>query len=176
MARTISPEAIEGGTGRSWDEWLAFFTSIGAEQLTHQEIVARASELGAPPWWRQMVTVAYEQHIGRRVPGQDCDGEFNLSASRTRPGTLDSSMARWVEVVEGRDEFSGVPVTRGPDLTSSEKWRYWRCGLADGSRVVVYVSARGPGKTVVNVQHEKLESDDVVGHWREFWKGLLQEL
>jgi len=87
MARTISPEAIEGGTGRSWDEWLAFFTSIGAEQLTHQEIVARASELGAPPWWRQMVTVAYEQHIGRRVPGQDCDGEFNLSASRTRPGT-----------------------------------------------------------------------------------------
>jgi hypothetical protein len=56
----ISEEAIEKGTGRSWTSWLDFFNSVGAQELTHQQIAERASSAGAPPWWGQMVTVAVE--------------------------------------------------------------------------------------------------------------------
>ena len=173
MARTLSPEAIEQGTGRTWDEWLAFFESIGASELTHRQIVEAASESGAPPWWRQMVTVAYEQHIGRRVPGQDGAGTFNVSASRTVEGSMDDALARWVAVVGDRTDHAGVGVTRGPDESRTDKWRYWRCGLADGSRVVVNISAKAPGKAVVNVQHERLEDAELVDHWRSYWKAVL---
>ena len=57
-----------------------------------------------------MVTVTYEQHIGRRVPGQDGGGEFSVSTSQTRAGTMDETIKRWIEVVSEREEFSGVAI------------------------------------------------------------------
>ena len=176
MARTISPAAIESGTGRTWDDWLAYLSSIGAGALSHRDIVARVTDAGAPPWWGQMVTVAYEQHIGRRIPGQDGDGAFTVAASRTRPGSMDETLERWRSLVQGRQEFSGIGVSRAPTTSTTEKWRYWRCGLADGSRVVVMCSAKPPSKSVISVQHEQLGSADAVEHWRAYWKSLLVEL
>jgi hypothetical protein len=173
VTRALSPEAIEQGTGRSWDDWLDFFESIGASDLTHRQIVEAAAGLGAPPWWRQMVTVTYEQQIGRRVPGQDGDGTFTVSTSRTVVASMDEALARWVAVAGGRTDHSGVGVTRGPDESRTDRWRYWRCGLADGSRVVVNISAKGPDKSVLSVQHEHLEDADLVDHWRSYWKALL---
>jgi hypothetical protein len=172
----ISEEAIEKGTGRSWTSWLDFFNSVGAQELTHQQIAERASSAGAPPWWGQMVTVAYEQHIGRRVLGQDCDGRFNVSASKTCEGTIDGTLDRWVAAVRDRHDFADVAITRGPEVSSTERWRYWRCGLDDGSRIVVMVSAKSPLKAVISVQHERLESSVAVEHWRAYWKSLLQEV
>jgi hypothetical protein len=172
----MSPEAIADGTGRSWEDWLTFFESIGASELTHREIVARAAESGAPEWWRQMVTVAYEQHIGRRLPGQRSDGTFAVSATRTRPGSLDTSLARWVEVNGEPTEVAGVAVTQGPEVTSSDGWRYWRLRLADGSRVVVNVSDKAPDRSVVAVQHEQLATPEAAEAWRAHWKQVLAGL
>jgi hypothetical protein len=108
------------GTGRSWGEWLAYFDSIGAAALSHQEIVARAAESGAPPWWRQMVTVAYEQHIGRRLPGQAPDGTFTMNASRSCARSLDDSLDRWTAAFAGTTDIDGLAVTQGPDVSSSD--------------------------------------------------------
>ena len=105
-----------------------------------------------------MVTVTYEQHIGRRVPGQDGGGEFSVSTSKTRAGTMDETIKRWIEVVSEREEFSGVAISRGPEVSRTDKWRYWRCGLADGSRVVVDVTDMTPAKSVISVPHEKFAS------------------
>jgi hypothetical protein len=175
VAERLSPEAIEVGTGRSWDDWLAFFDSIGAAELTHQEIVAAASGCGAPPWWRQMLTVRYEQHIGRRLPGQAPDGTFTVSASRTRPGSMDDSLGRWTEVV-GETGADGVAWTRPPETTSSDRWRYWRGQLEDGSRVIVTVTDKGPDRSVVSVQHEQLDTPDAADGWRAHWKAVLASL
>ena len=174
MAKELSADAIVAGTGRTWEEWLAFFDSVGGESLDHKELVAAASKIGAPPWWRQMVSVKYEQHIGRRAPGQVGVGNFNVSASKTWSGSLDSALNRWSEVMAGRREVSGLSITRGPQISATEKWRYWRAGLSDESRVVVNISAKGADKSVISVQHEKLRSEDEVNHWREYWKSVLK--
>ena len=177
MANTISLEAIQRATGRPWTEWLKFFEEIGAAKLSHQEIVQKAGDLaGAPPWWRQTVTVAYEQHIGRRIPGQDCDGQFNVSVNKTVAGTLDEALKKWQNLTNGFAEFSDISVTRGPHVSSTEKWRYWRCGLADGSKVNVNFSLKSPGKSALSVQHEQLESREQVEHWRAYWKDFVRDL
>ena len=118
------------------------FATLPNSAATHQEIVAKAVEAGAPPWRCQMVAAAYEQHIGRRVTGHDGDGVFSLLANSTRVGSLDELFGRWTALVDGFDDVLGIPITRGPDTSATPKWRYWRCGLADGSRVVVNVSVK----------------------------------
>src|SRR2546427_12399558 len=50
---------------------------------------------------REVITVSYEQHIGRREPGQSCEGDFPAAASRVLIGTLDEALERWLRRVEG---------------------------------------------------------------------------
>lgn len=176
MAQTISPAAIEKATGKSWKEWLEFFESIDAQALPHKEIAQQAYKHGAPAWWSQMLTVAYEQHIGRRVPGQDCDGEFAVSASKTLAGTMDVALATWIEYMANRTDLSDIAISKGPEISQTDKWRYWRCGLADGSRIHVNIYQKSPDKAALGIQHEKLESTEQVEHWRAYWKQLLSQL
>jgi len=172
----ISPEAIEAATGHTWKEWLSSFEAADAEQKSHQEIMALAEAYGAEPWWRQLVAIGYEQHIGRRVRGQRADGSFALSASKTLSGSLDDSLARWVDVVGSSRELSGVTLESGPETSSTKTWRCWRCTLADGSRVSVNISLKAPTKSVIAVQHERLESEDLGELWRAYWKSVVKQL
>jgi hypothetical protein len=74
-----------------------------------------------------------------------------------------------------RKHFSGIPITRGPEMSRTEKWRYWRCGLADRSRIIVNFSAKLDGRTVISIQHENLESSEQTELWRRFWKDFLKQ-
>lgn len=176
MVKPISTKNFESATGRSWEEWVAFLDSIGARQLSHAEIARRILDTGlASGWWSQSITVAYEQHIGRRAPGQDRGGAYSASATKTCAGSLDEVLARWVDFMKDREELGGIAVGRGPDTSVTEKWRYWRCGLEDGSRVNVTIGEKAPGKVLLAVQHERLETADHVEYWREFWKPVLKD-
>ena len=94
--KPISTAAIEKGTARSWQDWLAFLEEIGADRLSHKEIAERVAATGdASGWWSQSIAVAYEQRIGRRRPGQRSDGTYQASASRTIPGTRDEALVAW---------------------------------------------------------------------------------
>src|SRR5262245_57645204 len=138
MTRAIDIAAVERGTGKAWRDWLAFLGQIGACQLPHKEVARRVrKECSVNGWWAQSVAVAYEQHIGRRVPGQQGDGGFQVSVSKTFPGSMDTVLARWQAAVEGREQVAGIAITRGLEVSRTDQWRYWRCGLADGSRVSV---------------------------------------
>jgi len=95
MAKGVNIATIEKNTGKTWDEWLEFLEGIDAKNLTHKEIAQRIHDAGTPGWWTQAVTVAYEQHIGRRAPGQDNDGTFTITASKTLDGTMDEALATW---------------------------------------------------------------------------------
>jgi hypothetical protein len=175
--KPIKTAGIEKGTGRSWDDWLAFLKSIDAKNLSHKEIAEHVAGTGdATGWWSQSIAVAFEQSIGRRVPGQDRDGMFQVSASRIIPGTMDEALVAWAALIGDRKEFDGVAVARGPETSRSEKFCYWRCGLADGSRVSMSFYAKSPGRAAIGLGHDKLQSADDVERWRGYWKGLLNEL
>lgn len=177
MTRPVSTDGIEKATGRSWDDWLEFMKSIGAQALTHAEIAERVRATGdASGWWAQTITVAFEQHIGRRVPGQSSRGDFQVSVSRTLSGDMDDALALWLARVEGRSSFDEIPLADGPQVTRTQKWRYWRAGLVDGSRIVVSTYDKGAGKAALTVSHENLASNEAQVQWRGYWKAFIADL
>jgi hypothetical protein len=89
---------------------------------------------------------------------------------------MDEALARWEAAVGPVTVLSGIPVESGPDVRRTDRWRYWRCALADGSRVAVNISERSAGKAVVAVDHGTLDSAEAVDHWRAYWKGVLAGL
>jgi hypothetical protein len=150
--------------------------------MSHTQIAGHVTEqltgvVANPEWWAQSVTVAYEQHIGARRPGQTGDGRFNVSAGRTVEGTADDLLTRWAALMAGDP---GVAYADPPSTSTTEKWRYWRARLADGSRVSVNITAKdaagGAGRCTVAVAHAGLASPGDVEGWRAFWKDRLREL
>lgn len=177
MSKPASVEGFAKNTGRDWAGWLEFLASIGAKDLPHKEIAARIAATGeASGWWAQSITVAYEQHIGRRAPGQRGDGAFEVAVSKTLAGNMDAALAAWQKLAGRRAEFDGVAVAGAPETSATEKWRYWRCSLEDGTKLNVTVTDKAPGKAGLTVTHEKLASAEDKEHWRAFWKTELSAL
>ena len=175
--KPMSTEAIAGGTGRSWDDWLAWLEGIGARDLDHKEIARRVkAEGGTTGWWAQYVAIAYEQHIGRRVPGQGHQGDYQVSVTKTFSGSMDEAMAAWERLAAGVSAFDGVAVARGPRTSATQKWRRWGVTLDDGTRVTASANDRAAGKSVLAVGHEKLATEEDVERWRAFWKDFLAGL
>lgn len=82
-AAGISNDAVEAKTGKTWQEWFKILDAAGAVKPGHKEIVAYLAEnYKVSPWWRQMVTVAYEQERGLRRKHETPQG-FQMSASKT---------------------------------------------------------------------------------------------
>lgn len=173
---------VIAATGKAPAEWFAILEERGARDLPHKDIARLlAGEYGVPSWWSQMVTVEYEKHIGRRETGQR-GGSWSSTTSRTLPGTMDEVLERWLALLAAAPEqgaFDGVPWAAEPAVSRSEKWRYWRVPLADGSKVVITVSAKPGGATgggdasVLAATSDKLTVKDDVARWKAFWKGFL---
>lgn len=169
----MSDDAVRAATGRDWAEWRGILDRQGAAGLSHPEIVKLVSQEGVSSWWRQMVAIGYERLTGKRALGQRCDGAFGASASRTVAGDKDEALGRWLAVVDGMAEFDGVLAESEPRQSQSEKWRYWRVDLADGSKVSVVISDKAGGKAVVGVSHDRLADKEAAGRAKVFWKSLL---
>lgn len=172
--KTVNVKKIEAITGRSWEQWLAFFNEINAENLSHPEIAEKICDEGVTAWWAQNITVYYEQHIGRRKPGQNCTGKFAVSIGKTLPDDMDTVLKQWQTAVKSYKKFDNLLITREPSISKTEKYRYWRCGFANDSVLNVNFSQKAPDKTTISVQHEKLSSSEEVEQWRTYWKEFLK--
>jgi hypothetical protein len=171
----MADEAVRAATGRDWAEWRAALDATGAAAMPHPAIVRLVADHGTTGWWSQMVTVGYERMIGRRVIGQRCAGDYAASASRTMPCDMDTAMARWRALADGRIEFAGALAESEPRASTTPKWRYWRVDLDNGSHVTVMASAKPDGRALLAVNHEKLADGRAASAAKAFWKGLLAE-
>jgi hypothetical protein len=169
-----SDAAVSEATGRTWTQWFAVLDAHGAANLPHKKVAAwLQSEHGATSWWSQTITVTYERRIGRREVGQRCGGSFGATASRTIAGTLDEALAAWQRWVLNRREFDGVALAGEPRISSTDKWRYWRADLADGSKLALAISAKPAGKSQLAMEHSGLPDASAADLRKKFWKELL---
>ncbi len=184
MNRPSNYKALETGTGISWDDWVVYLESVNARDLDHTNIarlvldkILTSGKSKSPEWWAQGLTVAYEQHIERRLPGQRCEGDFSVTVSKTLEGDMDAALAKWLALTKDVRAFNGVKVTDAGKVSQTEKWRYWRCVLADGGRLSVNFQTKpGGSKTSMAINHDKLSAGDLVEPWRAFWKSFTAEL
>lgn len=175
---------VTRATGRGLHEWFAILDEHGARDLPHRDIARLLSgEHGVSGWWSQNVTVEYERHIGRRDTGQTQSGDYEGTVSKTLPGRMDEVLDRWTARLSADPAaavFDGVAFAGEPRVSRTEKWRYWRVSLADGSRVTVTIQdkpggpagAAGPASTLV-VTSGKLETREEAARWKTFWRAYL---
>jgi hypothetical protein len=174
----VDDAAAVKATGKAWREWFAILEERGARSLPHAHIARMLHEdYGVSGWWSQSVTVAYEKEIGRRETGRRGERDYTASTSRTLRGGLDEVFDRWLALVRRVDALDGVPLVADPTVSRTAKWRYWRAGLSDGSKVTVTVSAKPSGEScTLGLEHGKLAGRPEADRWRAFWKGYLTEL
>ncbi|MGO1182586.1 MAG: hypothetical protein ACTHZ5_07465 [Micrococcaceae bacterium] len=201
MATSVSGTStsrIVDASSVSWDDWVAALDRQAAREKPHAEIARLTEQLilgqvfqdrlqipddakirSSPGWWAQGITVAYEQHIGRRVPGQRADGTFEATISKTVPRERAAVMARLFDALtaQAAQGFAGVTSSDIPRISSTEKRDNWRVKLDDGSALQVSTEPRraasGQEKTAVVVTCSKLASPEAVGSWKTYWKDLL---
>ena len=170
----MADETLVDKTGKDWKEWIALLDAWGARERPHGEIAAYvAEEHGIPGWWAQTVTVGYERARGLRAPGQRRGGGFEVTVSKTVAAPLERVGAAFVAEDERERWFPGAPLRPRPTQSQRSARFDWEDGR---TRVVVYFTEKGPEKTSVAVQHERLADPDEAEAMRGLWRERLDEL
>ena len=169
----MSDAKIREGSGKTWDEWLRILDELGAADRTHRDIARYVrDELGVNGWWAQTVTVGYERARGMRARNETARG-FEVGVQKTMNVPADRLLAAFTRS-RRRDRWleSGTLTAR----STTSKRIAADFDAADGSRVSVYLVAKSPDTTTVQITHVKLRSSAEVSKRRAFWKERLQAL
>lgn len=171
-APKIGDTAVEAATGKTWAQWFTLLDRAGGRKKTHKEIVAvMAGTYGVVPWWRQMVTVAYEQTRGLRGKHEKPDG-FEISRTKT----LGSPVGDVFEAFgTARRRVLWLPGER-PLVRKATENRSLRITWTDGTNVEVALHAKGPSKTQVTVQHGRLGTPRAAARLKAYWGSALDRL
>lgn len=169
----VSDATVHEATGKGWDEWFAILDGVGADEMSHPEIVAELhANHDVSPWWQQQITVAYEQERGLREEHETPRG-FEISRTRTmnvvvddlyRAFTDEAIRKRWlpVEVGDVRETTPGQSI-----------WMAWSDGQ---TQVNARFVDKGDAKSAVTVQHTKLPDSDEAAQMKTFWSEALGRL
>ena len=169
----VSSDAVLRRTGKSWAEWFALLDAAGAAELDHKGIVAvLAQRHGVGPWWQQMVTVAYEQARGKNGNAASDDG-FQVDVSKVLELPLAKLFRFWAEPAERNkwladDRFAIHKATASKSIRAR-----WGRGV---SRIDVDFCEKGPSKSQVTVQHNRIETSDAAEQMKAYWAKKIRAL
>jgi hypothetical protein len=160
-------QPIERATNKSWDEWLQFMEKIDAKHMTHHEIATKVLEelmgkVTNPAWWAQSVAVAYEQHIGKRLPGQRPDGSFQTSVSKATDLGMQELMDKWTDFAAKDKEVLDI-IGADVRVSGTENRITWRTKSKDGATIIMMSEPKGGNTASVIVQligQQTLELND----------------
>lgn len=151
--------------------WFDLLDAAGATRMPHKEIAAYLrAEHGVTAWWSQMVTVGYEQARGLRLPHQQSSG-FTANLSRTLPIPAEAIYDAFTNT-RRRKRWIDLDLT----VTTSTPSKSVRMSAAGGTRIDVNIYAKGPSKTTVQLQHERLSSADEVASRKAHWVEAFERL
>ena len=169
----MSDEAVKAKTGKTWPEWFTLLDAEGAKKMNHKEIVAVLSEKhNVAAWWRQQVTVVYEQSRGLRAKHETTTG-FQVGASRTVNAPVAKVFKAWKEP-RARARWLAEP---GLVVRKATPDKSLRITWGDGATSVdVELYPKGEAKTQVTIQHSKLPNAAAVKRQKAFWTDALDQL
>jgi len=168
---------IERATNRAWDEWLKFMDNIGAKNLDHHQIATKVFEaldgtIDNIGWWAQAVTVAYEQYIGRRIPGQRPDGTFQTSVSKSTKLGMKELMDKWVAFATQDQEVLDL-ITGDVRVSGTEKRTTWRARAKDGSSIVVISEPKANESASIVAQQMGLQTNELNIEAKSKWQAIV---
>jgi hypothetical protein len=177
MATNSRIQAIERATKRTWDDWLKFLDDVDAKNLSHHEIATKLvyeldGKIDNVGWWAQSVTVAYEQYINRRIPGQRPDGTFQTSVSKATKLGMQELMDKWVDFAAG-DQDTKALVASEVRVSGTEKRITWRTKGHDGSDIRITSEPKKDGSASIIAVQMGLETDELNNAAKAKWSAIL---
>lgn len=173
---SASDEMIRLRTGRGWDEWFARLDGWRATELDRRVVARRiADELGVDPlvWAPQAVTTSYERTRGLREVGQQCDGGFAISVSKTVNLSVELLFEAFVDD-ERRAAWFPDAELRERTATRPKSVRFdWGSGR---TRVNVAFLDKGRGKSAAVIEHARLANSVEAEEMRAFWRERMSDL
>ncbi|MFI6942847.1 hypothetical protein ACIBI4_26565 [Streptomyces sp. NPDC050418] len=174
ITEKLSAAVLTESTGKDWVGWFAVLDKWGAQERGHTEIARHLREdHGVNGWHAQSITVGYEQERGLREVGQSCEGTWEASASKTVNAPAERVSEAFVDAALRRRWLPDGDLTLRTHRAGKSLTADWEDG---GSRISVWLTAKGPGKTQVGLGHHKLDDADAVAAYKEFWRTHLSEL
>ena len=169
----VGSEAVLKATGRAWEEWLKVLDRAGAKAMPHKDIALMLSrKFKVPDWWSQMVTVGYEQARGLRKVQEKADG-FSANASKTVGIELARLYAAWNDPKQRLRWLPNAPLEMRRSSDGKSMRMTWTAG---DSRVNVGFFAKGPDKSLVQIEHGRLANAAAVTRQKAYWGSALERL
>ena len=173
----MSDALIKEKTGCTWELWVQALDYARAHELSHREIARLVKEkFDTPSWWTQTVTVGYERIKGLRGRGQQRDGSFTMTRSRTFEVDVATLFDAWAD---GRRRKRWLGET-GVKVRAATAPKSMRLQLSDGAIVAVGFYAKGKGKSSVQLEQARLAdratADALKQRWSERLDALGEEL
>ncbi len=168
---SISDEKVKTATGRGWMSWFVILNKANAGTLSHKEIAQLIYDKGCPGWWAQMIAVEFERMRKGRQKHERPDG-YSVSITKVMPVGLSQLFAAATD-----PETRGKWFPRGAFAeTSKTKGKYWRGTWKKDARLEVGFYAKGPGKSQIALQVNKLPSAAAVEKERAAWREAFEKL
>ena len=171
----MSDAALKAKTGCGWDKWVKSLDHNGAQNMSHAEIAGLArKKYKAPPWWSQMVAVGYERIRGLRAQGQQRDGSYQASKSRTFNVPVDVLFDAWTDAAT-RKKWLDEPIT----VRTARKPKSMRIDFPGAGILSLNFLSKGRAKSSVAIEQLKLPSKESVAIMKQEWTerfGRLAEL
>ncbi len=178
MATDARIKAVERSTHRTWEEWLRYMDGISAATLSHHAIATHVLEeldgkIENIGWWAQSVTVAYEQYIGRSIPGQRPDGTFQTSVSKATKLGMQELMDKWAAFAAGDSDVLAVAAGE-IRVSGTDKRITWRTKAHDGSDIRVTSEPKKDGTASIIAVQMGLETNELNLEAKSNWLYILQ--
>lgn len=171
---SVSDDALREATGHPHGHWFDLLDRWGAGERDHATIASWLVEVHRlDDWWAQTVTVDYERARGLRPKGGHRDGTFDANASKTVNVPLGELYEAVVDADRRERWLPGgklIERTARPNRSARFDW-------GDGrTRVNVYFTAKGAGKSQVSLQHQRLADRESAEERKRFWRDRLGAL
>ena len=168
-----SDAVLHARTGCTWERWVKELDRVQAYTWSHREIAAHVQEkYEIPGWWAQGVTVGYERIKGLRALGQRRDGSFAATKSRTFSVPLVRLYRAFHDARTRARWLPGVRLT----VRAATRGKSMRLTWPDRTSVAVGFTSKGPAKSAVAVQHEKLADRAAAARVKQYWAERLDDL
>jgi uncharacterized protein YndB with AHSA1/START domain len=169
----MSDEALKKKTGCTWEKWVKALDHHKAFEMEHADIAKLAAgKYKAPPWWAQTVAVGYERIRGLRAAGQQRDGSFQASKSKTYNVPVATLFDAWADVATRKKWLNGTTLK----IRKATKPKSMRLDWPEGGIVAVTFFPKGAAKSYVSIDQDKLPSKEVANRIKEEWGARFEAL
>jgi uncharacterized protein YndB with AHSA1/START domain len=172
----MSDASIKAKTGCAWEKWVRALDHRGAENMSHREIAQLVHDkYKIDGWWSQNVAVGYERIKGLRARGQQRDGSYGATKSRTFSVPVSVLFDAWTDPSLRRRWLTDA-TTRVRKATTNKSLRLdWSDG---GTKAIIAVgfTAKGASKSTVALEHAKLPDREAATHVKQYWTDRLAAL